>query len=59
MIALVALLCLNGVCEEHRSPAPAGMVACLVGGQAELARLYPGWTVARWRCEAPGRPDPT
>ena len=55
MIALVALLCLNGVCEEHRHPAPAGVVACLVGAQAELARLYPGWRVERWRCEVQDR----
>jgi hypothetical protein len=51
MITLVAFLCLNGVCEEHRLPAPIGLVGCMVTGQAELARAFPRWEIKWWRCE--------
>lgn len=55
MTILTALLCLNGICEEHRHPAPVGIVGCLVTAEAELARAYPGWRIERWRCETEER----
>lgn len=51
MTTLVAILCLT-ICEERRIPLyDGGPIACVMGAQQELARLYPGWRVLVWRCE--------
>lgn len=51
---LTFLVCYaNTICEQHALPAPS-LMACLTGGQAEIAANYPlreGQTVEEIRCE--------